>query len=202
MDLSPCFQQCLLHFAHFTQGNYKNCSVLQLSRFGHRGVDPLLTLSEHLLYTAFCLLHVSLFAQGKEGTYAVYCRCQNFSIDWDGSLFTDFTFHVIDCFSISSLQLLWSIKRLTLIWVIFRLSRISRDPQFHRSTNLPVHRSTNRRVNRPTLVCLSLRTVCCRPHFAHCTIKRDKNWYCELLCQFLVLCDMVHFCIVSIVKRV
>ena len=188
MDHSPCFQQCPLHFAHYTQE--ENCSVLQLSRFRHRGDDPILTLSEHLLHTAFCLLHISLFAQGSE-EYAVYCRCQNCSIDWDGSPFTDFTFHVIDCFSISSLQCgCGLLRRLTLIWVIFRLSRVSRNPRIHRSTNLPIHRSTNPRVNRPTWVCLPLHTVCCRPHFAHCT---RTHWKKLALCTALPVLGVLWY---------
>ena len=157
---------------------------------------------KHLLYTAFCLLHVSHFAQGRGGTYAVYCRCQNFSIDWDGSLFTDFTFHVIDCFSISSLQLLWSIKKTDT-----DLSDFQAFTSFTRSTISQIHEFaspwiTNRRVNRPIWVCLSLHTICCRPHFVHLYHKKRQKWHCVLLCQYLVLCGMVHFCIVSIVKRV
>ena len=151
-------------------GNGKTCSVLQLSRFRHRGDDPILILSEHLLHTVFLLLARFTFCAWKGEACAVCCRCQNYSIDWDGLPFTDFTFHVIDCFSISSLQCdCGLLRRLTLIWVIFRLSRVSRNPRIHRSTDLPIHSSTNPRVNRPIWVCLPLHTVCCRPHFAHCT---------------------------------
>ena len=118
--------------------------MLQLSRFRPRGDNPILILSEHLLHTVFLPLARFTFCAWKGEACAVCCRCQNYSIDWDGLPFTDFTFHVIDCFSISSLQCDCGLLRgLTLIWVIFRLSQISRNPRIHRSTDLPIHRSTN-----------------------------------------------------------
>ena len=58
----------------------------------------------------------------------------------------------------------------------------STNPRIHESTSPRIHESTNPRVNRPIWVCLSLHTVCCRPHFAHCT-RNTKNWHCALLCQ-------------------
>ena len=91
------------------------------------------------------------FCAWKGEACAVCCRCQNYSIDWEGLPFTDFTFHVIDCFSISSLQCdCGLLRRLTLIWVIFRLSQVSQNPQNNRSTDLPIHESTKSRVHEST----------------------------------------------------
>ena len=55
----------------------------------------------HTLHTAYCLMHITLCTLG---TGAVCCRCQDCSIRWCDLLFTEFTFHIIDCFSILSLE--------------------------------------------------------------------------------------------------
>ena len=116
LDHSLCFQQCLLHFAHHAQGKGRTCSVLHLSIFRLRGDDPILILSEHPPNTVFLPLARFTCCAWNGGACAVCCRCQECSIDWDSLPFTDLTFHVTDCFSISSLQCdCGLLRRLTLI---------------------------------------------------------------------------------------
>jgi hypothetical protein len=155
-------------------GKTTNCSVLQLSRFRHRGDDPILTLSEHLLHTAFCLLHVSLLAQGNGKN--LRCVLQMSELQYRLGWFTVHWFHLPRDW------LLWNFIFSVWLWSIKKtdtdLSDFQAFTSFTKSTNPQIHKFAN-----PTWVCLPLHTVCCRPHFAHCTIKGIKNWHCALLCQ-------------------
>ena len=153
-------------------GNGKTCSVLQLSRFRHRGDDPILILSEHLLHTAFsatCTFHILRMERGS-----LRCVLQMSELQYRLGWFTVHWFHLphdwLLFYFITSVWL-WSIKETDTDlsnFQAFTSFTKSTNPQ---STNLPIHRSTNPRVNRPTWVCLPLHTVCCRPHFSHCTRK-------------------------------
>ena len=69
------------------------------------------------------------------------------------------------------------------------------NPRIHESTSPLIHESTNPRVNHPIWVCLPLHTVCCQPHFAHCTREDVNETYGTVHCfasvpelQKLALC--------------
>ena len=69
------------------------------------------------------------------------------------------------------------------------------NPRIHESTSPFIHKSTNPRVNHTIWVCLPLHTVCCQPHFAHCTRKDGNETYGTVHCfasvpelQKLALC--------------
>ena len=106
------------------------------------------------------------------------------SIDWDSFPFTDLTFHVADCFSISSLQCdCGLLRRLTLIWVIFRHSRVQE------STNPQVHRLAHPRIYESRLHESTNHSLCfqqCLLHFAHHAQGRTGPVGC-CICQYLGL---------------
>ena len=96
-----------------------------------------------------CHLHVSHFAHGTGKHVLCVADVKNCSIDWDSLPFTDLTFHVTDCFSISSLQCdCGLLRRLTLIWVIFRHSRVL---EIHEPTGPQACLSTNPRITTPRI---------------------------------------------------
>ena len=109
--------------------------MLQLPRFRHRGDDPILTLSEHLLHTAFCLLHISLFAQGN-GKKPTLCIAMS-ELQYRLGCFTVHWFHLLRdwlLFDFITSVLLWSIKKTDT-----DLSDFQAFASFTKSTNPQIH---------------------------------------------------------------
>ena len=90
---------------------------------------------------------------------------------------------------------LWSIKETDTDLSGFQAFTSFTNPRIHKSTSSLIYESTNPRNNHPIWVCLPLHTVCCQPHFAHCTREDVNETYGTVHCfasvpelQKLALC--------------
>ena len=90
---------------------------------------------------------------------------------------------------------IWSTKATDTDLSSFQAFTSFTNPRIHKSTSSLIYESTNPRINHPIWVCLPLHTVCCQPHFAHCTREDVNETYGTVHCfasvpelQKLALC--------------
>ena len=158
---------CILHTIQYTG---QNCSVLQLSKFRHRGGDPISTLSETFSRRCFLPTACYTLCAGKTGRNP---RCV-LQISWLQYQVEWFTVHWIHLprdwllFNCITSVGLWSAKKTD---THLSESHTSTNPQihkFHTSTNPQIHKPTNPRIHESTVLlgCTTHSTL----YAAHCIV--------------------------------